>query len=148
MEAAEVIKHLMGVVRELKVELKAARDQLKAEHPTPNNDSPGVGRIDANVFTNTDCSNGAAPTSKSDRVSYRQTPTTQLPFREKLFHSGDVHPDGWTHEYSEGDRVVIMLERHKCRIARETQKSVWVKFNVDFPLKLKRKSNVERDLDH
>ena len=79
--------------------------------------------------------------------SKQQTPETPLTRRDPLFVQGQQHKSGWIHKFYEGMSVVIMPERLKGKVVRETAKSCYVQIGRELKPRLKRKYNVEEDLD-
>jgi len=79
--------------------------------------------------------------------SKQQTPETPLTRRDPLFIQGQQHKSGWIHKCYEGMSVVIMPERLKGKVIRETAKSCYVQIGRELKPRLKRKYNVEEDLD-
>lgn len=85
--------------------------------------------------------------SHSSPYSIQQNTRTPLNMRRPKFMVGQQHREGWRHEFYEGMKVVLQPEEIKGTIVKETVKSVWVEVPGFAKPRLKRKSNIEPDLD-
>ena len=142
----KIFAELIDVIRSLHLDLNVTRDHLmrmKQNQMVP-------------IVDQSSCNNQSMKTENLDNLSpattsvastsLRQNSTVPLSQRIPLFQAGQVHHDGWTHQFTEGDPVVMIPENLKGTVTKETNRSVWVNIRNDKPPKLKRKHNVEIDV--